>query len=67
MIKFTESQKTAIINALPEHFFEKYEAASKIEKTELTKTLTDYLEYLSELPDRRRFIYEEFGVDIEEI
>ena len=67
MIKFTDSQKTAIINALPEHFFEKYEAASKIEKAELTKTLTDYLTYLSELPDRRRFIYEQFGVDIEDV
>lgn len=65
MIKFTSSQRTGLIAALPENFFEKYKSATKSEKMEMAKTLCDYLEFISEKADRRKFVYDNFGIDIE--
>ncbi len=65
MITLTSSQRARLIAALPENFFEKYKSATKSEKMEMSKTLCDYLEFLSERADRRKFIYDNFGIDIE--
>ena len=59
MITLTSSQRARLIAALPENFFEKYKSATKSE------TLCDYLDFISERADRRKFIYDNFGIDIE--
>lgn len=65
MITLTSSQRARLIAALPENFFEKYKSATKSEKMEMSKTLCDYLDFISESADRRKFIYDNFGIDIE--
>lgn len=65
MITLTSSQRARLIAALPENFFEKYKSATKSEKMEMSKTLCDYLDFISERSDRRKFIYDNFGIDIE--
>ena len=65
MITLTSSQRARLIAALPENFFEKYKSATKSEKMEMSKTLCDYLDFISERADIRKFIYDNFGIDIE--
>ena len=65
MITLTSSQRARLIAALPENFFEKYKSATKSEKMEMSKTLCDYLDFISEIADRRKFIYDNFDIDIE--
>lgn len=65
MITLTSSQRARLIAALPENFFEKYKSATKSEKMEMSKMLCDYLNFISERADRRKFIYDNFGIDIE--
>lgn len=64
MIKLTAKQRTAIINALPESFFENYRNASKSEKMEMVNTLTEFLEHASDRSDCRKFFIDSLGIDI---
>ena len=65
MFQLTGSQREQIIAAVPDDFFEKYQNADKSEKMSLVKSLNDYLDFLSVLPDRCKIIFDALVVNID--